>query len=451
MSVYEALQQSLENRQLLPDTPCEAKWTVRFQSPPPRYGGLLAKRLFPLLQSGFLAHGSYGSASLPAQESAAEWNDLMERNPAYFFYNVLYERLAHATKLLARFLNTAPSNILLVRNTEIGLQSVLRSLPLQQHQGVVCFDLTYGAVRQSLQVECDRKELRLFEVRLHDPITADSILDAFSSFLSSHDHDAHPIALASLEHITSPTGITMPIKQLIGICREYQIKTLVDGAHAIGQVHLDLDGLGADFYVSNLHKWFCSRRGCAFLYVAPPFRQTIKPLLVSWGWHHPINSSFIWQGTDDYSAFLSIPVMLRFFHWFENGAGWIERNHRLAVWSGRLLAKVWNTQTLVADSLLSSMVSVLLPSSKNGKDPLVCFSQVKELHKLEAPTFVYGARAGLAARWVRVSCHIYNDEEDTFRLARAVLQQFGYTRPADVAHWRCLAEYEDLYHRRCRM
>jgi len=41
----------------------------------------------------------------------------------------------------------------------------------------------------------------------------------------------------------------LPVKELISICRRHGVMILVDGAHTPGQIQLDLENLGADFFV----------------------------------------------------------------------------------------------------------------------------------------------------------------------------------------------------------
>jgi isopenicillin-N epimerase len=423
---YEQVQKRLANNKPEDedtlDMPWESQWIEIFDGPKPSCGLVTRERFFPRLQPNYLAHGSYGAASLPALMEANEWNWIMEQNPAKFYYEILYNRIVRSTKHLAQFLNVNPESISLVRNVEIGIQAVLRSLQIPPGKLIICFDITYDAVKTSLKAISSERKLQLISVTLPDIITKESIIEAFVDMVDKYGVDS--IELACLEHISSPTAIQFPIEDLIRICKSRGIKTLIDGAHAIGQIKLDLSLLQPDFYTSNLHKWFCSKRGCAFLYVAEEFRAQISPLLISWGWQEPFNSKFIWQGTDDYSAYLSIPTMIRFYNWYD----WVDRNHHLAIWAGKMLSHVWATEQLVHENLCASMVCVRLPLSCSDLSVVDCFTRLKNHWRIEVPTFLFRGQ-----RWVRISIHIYNFEDECLRFAKAVLWEFGYR---DVLHFK---------------
>jgi len=96
--------------------------------------------------------------------------------------------------------------------------------------------------------------------------------------------------------------------------------TLIDGAHAPGQIPLDLASLDADFYTGNCHKWMLAPKGAAFLYTRPEVQSMVEPLVVSWGWgENPTittGSSYVdyqvWSGTHDPSAALAVPAAIQF-------------------------------------------------------------------------------------------------------------------------------------------
>ena len=443
-TVYEEFEKELElndqEYQEMPELPVEEKWRKYFDNRQTDNDDAqsIKKHYFDSLQPYYLAHGSYGAASKPSLEVYQQWSLELEKNPADFYHNRLFDYMVQSTRALASFLNTRPSNLILIKNVEFALQAVLRSLILSENDNVLCFDLNYGAVKTSIEQITKDVGALYFQIAMMFPANNQSIIQDLKSFLESHDHKAHPIKVAVFEHITSPTAILLPINEMIEICRRYNIKTLIDGAHGIGQIELDFEKLKADYYTSNLHKWFMSPRGVAFLHVGDPGNhQTLKPLLVSWGHSYSMNSKFIWQGTDDYSAFLSIPTQIRFFHHL-GGYKAVKRNHELAKWSGNVLSRVWNTRTLVETSMISCMVVVELPPcfiNETGRtERNKILYKVKTDFKIEAPMFDFKD-----VRYIRVSCHVYNCKQEILYLAKAVLLSLYY--PSEHEYFKVLNEY----------
>src|SRR5262249_24401931 len=87
-------------------------------------------------------------------------------------------------------------------------------------------------------------------------------------------------------HVLSPTGLILPARRLCEEARRRGGVTVVDGAHSAGYVPgLDLDGIGADYYGGNCHKWLLAPTGLGFLYLgAGTDWESLQPLQVSWGW-----------------------------------------------------------------------------------------------------------------------------------------------------------------------
>ncbi|KAI8896156.1 pyridoxal phosphate-dependent transferase [Globomyces pollinis-pini] len=424
MVSYKALESLLQesNDDYVSPDPLEFEqvWLNRFKKSKSSSFGIETRKLFfSWLKGTFLAHGSYGAASIPTLDVKHKWDHLIEINPPYFFYNILYRYLVRSIRSLAIYLNTSPTNICLIPNVEYGIQSVLNSIHIGTEDCIIAFDFTYNAVSQSIKFICEKFGGKFITIPTRYPLSIESLLEDFDDFLRNVKLNSQlKIKVMCFEHITSPSAIVLPIKELIEICREHQILSLIDGAHGIGQLDLELDLLKPDFYVSNLHKWFCTPRGCAFLYIAPQHHHLIHPLVITWGYRQGGHQSeFIWQGTQDYSTYLTIPIAISFFQWFPNP---IKRNQELARWCGEMISSCWNTSLLVDSTMFASMVSILLPDKvRSFKGDL--HDELQNIHGIELPVFTFKGE-----RCVRVSIHMYNSKEDCFKACKAVLDLLGY-------------------------
>ena len=173
-------------------------------------------------------------------------------------------------------------------------------------------DHEYGACKRAWMEHAVTRGVKWVEAQI--PIPAPSMEDMASIIWSKVTPKTK---ILFISHITSPTAIRFPVEELIKRSRERGIMTFIDGAHVPGQMDLDLSKLGADFYTGNCHKWMCTPKGSAFLWVADEFISKMTPLVVSWGsWIPTVKDGFFideneYMGTRDYSPFLTVPFGIK--------------------------------------------------------------------------------------------------------------------------------------------
>lgn len=97
------------------------------------------------------------------------------------------------------------------------------------------------------------------------------------------------------------------------VCVQAGVIAIVDGAHAIGNVPLDIPTLGAHVYVTNCHKWLCAPKGTALLWAHPSIQPSLAPLVHSHGHGLGFVGSHLWTGTADICNWLAVPAALRLF------------------------------------------------------------------------------------------------------------------------------------------
>jgi isopenicillin-N epimerase len=262
----------------------------------------------------FLNHGSFGACPRPVFEAYQHWQRELERQPVEFLGRRFNDLMREARSTLADFVGADADEITYVTNATVGLNTVARSLELRPGDEVLSTDHEYGALDRTWRFLCAKHDAKY--LRQPVPVPIGSAADVVETVWAGVTDRTRVLFIS---HLTSPTAITFPIKPLIDRARERSLLTIVDGAHAVGQIDLDLHALGADFYSSNCHKWLMSPKGSAFLYARRDVQPLVEPLVVSWGWEadKPTASRFIdeqeWQGTRDIAAFLSVPAAIQFF------------------------------------------------------------------------------------------------------------------------------------------
>ncbi len=261
----------------------------------------------------FLNHGSFGACPKSVFEEYQRWQRELEKQPVEFLGRRFADLMLAARSALGGYLGAAADDLVYVTNATVGLNIVARSLDLRPGDEVLTTDHEYGALDRTWRFLCAKRGATYIRQPVPVPIsTADEVVEAVWSGVTDRTR------VLFISHITSPTAIIFPIKPLIDRARARDIITIIDGAHAPGQIELNLRELGADFYSGNLHKWLMSPKGSAFLYARQGMQQLVEPLVVSWGWEaeKPGSSKFVdeqeWTGTRDIAAFLSVPTAIQF-------------------------------------------------------------------------------------------------------------------------------------------
>jgi isopenicillin-N epimerase len=263
-----------------------------------------------LLEPGvhFLNHGSFGACPRPVFERYLYWARELERQPVRFFARELPGLLAASRAALGAFLNVAADDVVYVPNATHAVNIVARSLRLGAGDEVVGTDHEYGACDRTWRYLAGRHGFAYRAATVPVPFTTEeSVIEAVWSAVTERTRVLY------LSHYSSATALIFPVEALCRRARAAGILTVIDGAHAPGQLDLDVTAVGADFYAGNCHKWLCSPKGAGFLYARPEAQPLLEPLVVSWGWQPelPGPSPFIDQleltGTRDMAAALSVP------------------------------------------------------------------------------------------------------------------------------------------------
>ena len=317
----------------------------------------------------FVNHGSFGACPRAVLEAQTRYRERLEREPVTFFIRDGADLVRSAREVLGAFVGADADELAFVPNVTAGLNSILQSLRLGPGDEVIVTDHEYNATRNILDEVAKRSGCRVVVARIPFPIdTPEQALAAVRESVTPRTR------LALLDHVTSPTGLVLPLERMIQLLHEHGVEVVVDGAHAPGMLALDLHALGADYYSANCHKWICSPKGAGFVYVPLERQGGVRPAIISHGANSGLDGperfrrEFEWTGTRDITPWLAVADAIDFMDGLLPG-GWPEvrkRNRELALWARvQHVARVLGSDLPCPDSMVGSLAAVVLPASKN--------------------------------------------------------------------------------------
>jgi isopenicillin-N epimerase len=363
----------------------------------------------------FLNHGSFGATPNEVFNVYREWQDRLERQPVKFLGREIQGYLTEARASLGAYLNADKDDVIFVPNATTGVNIVARSLNLKAGDEVLASDHEYGACNNTWTYLSQRQGFTYKQVSIPLPIRSnEEMLAAFWQAVTPKTK------VIFLSHITSPTAVTFPLAEICKRARGAGILTVIDGAHAPGQIPLDMQAIDADFYTGNCHKWMCSPKGAGFLYVQRQRQAVIEPLVVSWGWsakpQDSLGSAFLdnyaWHGTQDFSAYLSVPAAIEFHKKYD----WPkvrEQCHELLKDGLEQLQELTGLEPAYGSHELYHQLAIS-PLPKIA-DPNAFKNKLYEDYLVEIPLTEYKDQP-----FVRISVQGYNTEEDIDRLVAAL-------------------------------
>lgn len=359
----------------------------------------------------YLNHGSYGACPKSVFEEYQSWQNQFELQPVDFVENQLPGLLAKSRTTLSEFLNVNANDMVLIPNPTTAMNEIVRSLDLSPGDEILTTNHEYGAIENTWKFITKKTGAIYKPVNIPLPIISkDNIVEIITSNITDRTK------VIFLSHITSPTALIFPVKQICDFARKKGIISIIDGAHAPGQIALDISVIDPDIYIGTCHKWLCAPKGSSFMYVKKALQESIDPLVVGWGWRDESSelTQFInnheWWGTQDLSAYLSIPKAVE----LSNSTEWnntISHNRELLLKIRDRINRITGESLICPDEMIGKMAAVILPHI----DPFKFKTSLIEEYKIEIPVY----------KWcnyniLRVSMQVYNHQRDLDCLASAL-------------------------------
>jgi selenocysteine lyase/cysteine desulfurase len=374
-----------------------------YKTNPVRYWADLRRQWLLAADRINLNCGSVGCTPLPVLRAMIDHLMAAEtfRNPGYPWFG--YEENRHLRDLrdaLASFLHCKRDELALVRNATEGNNVVCNGLDLKPGDEALLTDQEHPGGRCCWEQKAARFGIKLNLVKLpRPPASIEEIVERFSKALTPRTR------IVVFSHITSATGLVLPVKELCRRARQRGILTHVDGAHAIGQLPLDLHDLGCDFYASSPHKWLLAPKGTGTLYVREELLERLWVNIASADWHNYERKAYRFSnfGTSNLSVMVGLKAALDFF---------------LRIGPERIYRRIHDLASRVRDRVKNHAQLRLANASADAFfGGLVSFEPVKgDLRQVVAECAARKIRILGGPERIRVATHVFTQpaELDTF-------------------------------------
>lgn len=361
----------------------------------------------------FLNFGSFGACPRPVFEAYQAFQLELENEPVHFIVNKGMAYLGESRKALGQFIHCHPDDVVYVTNPSYAVNAVAKSFDLKPGDEVLTTQLEYGACDKTWNYYCKKSGARYVRQPVTLPLeNKQKFVDELFAGLTARTR------LIFLSHITSSTALRFPVEEVCRRARESGIPVFIDGAHAPGQIEVDMGELGVDMYTGACHKWMMTPKGSSFLYVSKTWQDRIDPLIISWGYDamFPSHSRFLdyhqMNGSRDYSAFLAIPAAIEFME--KHDWGQVAANCRQLVKANALtLSEMLGSEPLapLTDEYILQMYSTRIYTD----EPERLHDLLFEKYKIQIPVMRHEG-----VMYIRYSINGYNDQHDLDLLFEAL-------------------------------
>jgi isopenicillin-N epimerase len=339
----------------------------------------------------------------------------IEYNPTKHLGYDIYELLENSRQSLSHYIHCDKDDIAFFPNPSTALNTVIKSLDINPGDEILSTNHEYGTLDRVWNLICKEKQATYIRQSLDLPLTSkEAFLQTFLKRLTDKTK------IIFISHITSSTGLIFPVEEICRIAREKNIMCIIDGAHAPGHINLNISSLNPDIYTGACHKWMCSPKGTAFLYVKKELQNKMKPLVISWGYDSdmPSHSQFLdymqWQGTNDLSSYLTIPNTIAFLE-KHNWPKVAKECRKLNIWAREQINNLLNVKPIADEKFLGQMSSISIKSDDILQDQINFYLK----YKIQIPFIKWNNR-----ELIRISIQAYNTKEDVEKLLDALKNEY---------------------------
>ena len=370
----------------------------------------------------YLNHGSFGGCPKEIMDEYFNLQIELEKQPIDYLANNIIQNLELSRSSLSNYIDCDKNDLVFFPNPTTAINMVAKSLKLNAGDQFLTTSHEYGALIKTWKYICNISKVEYIEYNPSLPVSSKK--DFIQRFIESITDKTKIIFIS---HITSATGLIFPIKEICQEARKRNIISIIDGAHVPGHIKLSIKDINPDIYVGACHKWMMSPKGASFLYAKKEIQSDLLPLVISWGWESESDdfmiksgiSSFLahhqWQGTNDISAYLTIPKVIDFMEKY-NWESVSDNCKDINMHSREKLLQLFDTVSLCesSDDWIGQMSSIVIPDCDTDD-----FYKFLKSKNIEVPVMDWNGY-----KILRFSIQAYNSDEDIKQLIKFIKEYF---------------------------
>eukprot|EP01084_Bolivina_argentea_P117376 208470_1 len=398
-------------------------------------------RQYFAFDNDFIEFNSGGGGNVPLQIINYEHDMRMNMESCPECWNLKRDSFAEETlRNLAKYLGIEDyKDLSFIINVSHGVNAVFRSMAQiifnNNCSGSTCkilqFNTAHNVVKHTLDfinndlASFGRNQLITFQVTKEMFVNTSLLLHELEIFMINNNVSS--IYAAIICHIAPYPTILYDIKQIISLFHQYDIISVIDGAHGFGQLDINISDLNPDIYVADAHKWLFSPKGTGVIYVKKEFQSIIFPSIISsrgYNTTHNWQNIFAYQGNMDYTLWYSMNESL---NWREcvGEQNILHYNHKLCIDGAMILTDLWGTMLMTNDNnYYHSMINPILPTQNQTEIYMI---QDILLNHYSPYTYIK-TREWNGVYYIRISCQIWLELSDFKWLGEAILNILSQIR-----------------------
>lgn len=162
---------------------------------------------------------------------------------------------------LSMMVNAGEDELQIVRNTTEALNMIIYGLRLEEEDEVIIGHHDYGFAVNAWENRAERDRFNVNKISVDFASSDSSIIESYKKAITDKTRVVH------LTYMTHRLGYIMPVQPIIDIAHAYGAEVVLDGAHVVGQIEINIEDIDCDYFATSLHKWLNAPHGTGLLYV----------------------------------------------------------------------------------------------------------------------------------------------------------------------------------------